>query len=89
MRKLQRGDLTGVHPKKEQFLPLPEKQMTEYPRWTKEYQDRCLKLAGLGDYFDETRYPHIKQQPDKDLLAWAIRRGSGCIWLEGSERTCV
>ena len=48
-----------------------------------------MKEAGLGDHFDVSRYPHIREQSDKDLLAWAVRRGSGCIWLEESERTYV
>ena len=79
MAKLKRRDLSGVVPKLEQFLPLTGKELTQNPRQTREYKDRCLKEAGLGKYFDEQRYPHITEQVDRDLLAWAIKRGSGCI----------
>ena len=30
-----------------------------------------------------------RSEADKDLLAWAVERGSGCIWLEDSPRTYV
>ena len=38
--------------------------------------------AELGAHFSEKRYEHIKSQADKDLLAWAVKRGAGCIWFE-------
>ena len=66
---------------------LTGKKLTENPRSTADYADRCLKEAELGPYFSEKRYEHIESKADKDLLAWAVQRGAGCIWLEGSERT--
>ena len=89
MKKLERGDLSGVAPKMEQFLQLPDRELKEHPRLTEAYKDQCLKEAGLGKHFDAERYPHLTEQVDRDLLAWAIKRGSGCIWLEGSETTYV
>ena len=89
MKKLEKRDLSGVMPKLSQFLHLTGKEFTSNPRATPEYADQCLKEAELGPYFSEKRYPHIKSAADKALLAWAIQRGAGCIWLEGSERTYV
>ena len=89
MEKLKKRDLGGVMPKLSQFLRLAGKEFTTNPRATKEYADQCLKEAQLGPYFEKSRYKHIESQADKDLLAWAIQRGAGCIWLEGSERTYV
>ena len=84
MKKLKKGDLSGVMPKLSQFLRLTGKEFTSNPRATPEYADQCLKEAELGPYFSKERCSHIESPADKALLAWAIQRGAGCIWLEGS-----
>ena len=89
MIKLARGDLSGVLPKKEQYLELRDVAMAPNPRGTKEYKEECVRVAGLGPDFDEERYPHLVNPADRALLAFAIERGSGCIWLDGTERTYV
>lgn len=89
MDKLKKDDLSGVMPRLSQFLQLTGKELTSNPRSSPEYAEKCLVEAELGAHFSEKRYEHIKSQADKDLLAWAIKRDAGCIWLEGSERTYV
>ena len=62
---------------------------TGNPRGTEEYKEQCVKEAGLGKYFDKGRYSHLENQVDRDLLEWAVRRVSGCIWLVNTPRTYV
>ena len=90
MRRLRSGDLEGPQPKRSQFLELVNDKgegivITEDPRSISEYKDRCVQEASLGKHFDQSRYPELKSQPDRELLEWAVRRGSDCIWLGGLE----
>ena len=67
-------------------LSFENKTIEENPRQTEEYKDKCLKEPGLGKYFDAARYPHIVEQPDKDLLEWRIASSSGSsfpVYLHG------
>ena len=89
MDRLQQNDLSGLEPDMKQFLLLQGQTLEENPRITPEYKEKCVAAAGLGENFDEERYPHLDRQADKDILAWAVRRISGCIWLEDSPRTYV
>lgn len=90
MRKLRAGDLSGVTPPLSQFLELRDQEpLMSNPRDTEEDKAACVATAGLNEDYDKERYPHLTKRADRDLLAWAVRRGSGCIWLEGSERTYV
>ena len=94
MKRLRSGDFEGPQPKRAQFLELVDDngksiEIKEDPRAAPEYKDRCVQEAGLGKHFDQKRYPELTKQVDRDLLEWAVRRGSGCIWLEGSPRTYV
>ena len=73
-------------PKTSQFLHLTSKELNGNPRATPEYADQCLKEAELAPYFKQSRYPHITSEADKELLAWAVVRSAGCIWLEGCFR---
>ena len=89
MDRLAAGDLEGILPDMEQYLLLNEEVLQENPRGTQEYKDNCVKEAGLGEHFDEVRDEHLTNQSDRDLLERAVRRVSGCIWLEDTPRTYV
>ena len=89
MDRLSKGDLEGILPDMDQYLLLNDEALEENPRGTQAYKDECVKEAGLGEHFDEARYPHLTEQADRELLEWAVRRVSGCIWLEDTPRTYV
>eukprot|EP00969_Alexandrium_andersonii_P069329 3058450-Alexandrium_andersonii.AAC.1 len=59
-------------------------------RHTESYKDRCLVAVGLeAGKEDKERYAHITNPADFDLLRWAVRRGSGSMWVPDSPRTAV
>ena len=88
VERLERKDLSGVDVRVEQYLDLRDQKVQGNPRATQEYKDRCVEAVGLGAKPDE-RYAHFTNKADLDLLRWAVRRGSGCMWLPDSPRTCV
>ena len=86
--RLRSGDLSGVEVDPGQYLSLRDQEVKGNPRAEQSYKDRCVEAVGLGATPDE-RYSHITAKDDLDLLRWAVRRGSGCMWLPDSPRTCA
>ena len=88
---MKRGDLAGVSVAPEQIIELRCEPLKRGPRQEPAYQDACLEAVGLGKSPDLARYKHILESPtakvDVELLRWAVRRGSGCMWLPDSPRT--
>jgi hypothetical protein len=89
MDRLDQGDYSGIEPDMAQYLMLDGETLHENPRIQQEYKDRCAESAGVGEVFDSARYPQFEHEADRLLLRWAVRRVSGCIWLEDSPRTYV
>ena len=88
MQKLKAGDLSGVDVCPSQYLQLRDEPLRGNPRATTDYKEKCVEAVGLGKTPDE-RYTHIEHKDDFELLRWAVRRGSGSMWLPESPRTCV
>ena len=88
MAKLKAGDLGGVDVDPGQYLELRNSKVAGNPRAESSYKDRCAEAVGLGPVPDE-RYVHITNPADFELMRWAVKRGSGCMWLPDSPRTCV
>ena len=62
MQKLKAGHLEGILPDKAQYLCLANQTLEENPRGATAYKDECVRAAGLGEHFDETRsvsYTHL------------------------------
>ena len=89
MARLSKGDLSGGDVDPNQYLDLRDLRVVGNPRAEQEYKDRCVTAVGLGTPPDKARYPHIESEADFELLRWATRRGSGCMWLPESPRTSV
>ena len=88
MQKLHAGDLSGLEVDPSRYLELRDEAVTGNPRAEPSYKQRCVDAVGLGEKPDD-RYQHITARNDLDLLRWAVRRGSGCMWLPESPRTSV
>ena len=88
MDRLAKGDLSGIDVDPKQYLELRDEKVEGNPRAAEEYKDRCCAAVGVGPTPDE-RYSHIPAKADVDLIRWAVRRGSGCMWLPESPRTSV
>jgi hypothetical protein len=93
MDRLKAKDLTGIEVSVEQFIDLAGETVIQNPRGTQEYKDKCLEEVGLGKVVDKERYGHIlntsTSKPDIELLRFVVRRGSHCMWVPDSPRTCV
>ena len=88
LTRLDNGDFDGPRLSPEQYLDLRDEKVQGNPRMAHKYREKCCEAVGLGAVPDE-RYPHITNPADFDLMRWAVRRGSGCMWLPDSPRTCV
>ena len=92
-QRLDDGDLSGPPFPVKQYLPLKGHVVDGNPRQTEEYRDQCLQAVGLGEEPDESRYGHLRAdgdyQQNVELLRIAVRRGTGCFWLPGSERSAI
>ena len=97
MDRLKAGDLGGLDVDPGQYLDLRDQKVEGNPRAAEDYKQRCVVAVGLGpeplikggDLSTAARYPHITNPQDLELMRWAVRRGSGCMWLPESPRTCV
>ena len=89
MARLAAGDLGGLDLDKAQYMELRGSTIEGNPRATEEYKQKCVEAVGLGAVPDPARYSHISGEGNFELLRWVVRRGSGCMWLPESPRTCV
>ena len=89
MKKIEKGDLTGLDVDPSCYMELRNEKVQGNPRATEEYKSKCLDAVGLTPKVDEKRYPHITNPEDIELIKWCVKRGSGCMWLPESPRTSI
>ena len=69
------------------FVELRGENLSANPRGTEDYKLKCLEAVGLGKEVSDA-YSHLSRA-DIEVLRWAVRRGTGCMWLADTPRTSI